>query len=190
MKVKSLSHVRLFETPWTAARQASLSITSSRSLLKLMSIKSVMPSYHLILCRPLLLLPEILHFLSHNKHLPGPPCPISLPLLTSLFRLPSPRFRQAALAEVRMVPTLPDLRGTPLCLWVSSVGGVLSPGDGLCWGSGTKSSACPCFLTPSPPTTSIQPLRRGPQDWVWNVFSDPTLPFDDFIRHVAFATTC
>ena len=55
----SLSRVRLFETPWTAACQASLSITNSRSLLKLMSIESVMPSNHLILCRPLLLLPSI-----------------------------------------------------------------------------------------------------------------------------------
>ena len=52
---QSLSHVRLFATPWTAARQASLSITNSQSLLKLMSIESVMPSNHLILCRPLLL---------------------------------------------------------------------------------------------------------------------------------------
>ena len=51
--------VGLFVTPWTAARQASLSITSSRSMLKLMSNKSVMPSNHLILCRPLLLLPPI-----------------------------------------------------------------------------------------------------------------------------------
>ena len=51
--------VRLFATPWTAARQASLSITNSWSLLKLMSIESVMPSSHLILCRPLLLLPPI-----------------------------------------------------------------------------------------------------------------------------------
>ena len=51
-KVKSLSHVRLFETLWTAACQASLSITNSWSLLKLMSIKSVMPSNHLILCHP------------------------------------------------------------------------------------------------------------------------------------------
>ena len=48
-----------FATPWTAARQASLSITNSWSLLKLMSIESVMPSNHLILCRPLLLLPSI-----------------------------------------------------------------------------------------------------------------------------------
>ena len=57
--VQSLSHVRLFVTPWTAARQASLSIINSRSLLKLTSIESVMPSSHLILCRPLLLLPLI-----------------------------------------------------------------------------------------------------------------------------------
>ena len=57
--VQSLSHVWLFATPWTAARQASLFITNSRILLILMSIKSVMPSNHLILCRPLLLLPSI-----------------------------------------------------------------------------------------------------------------------------------
>ena len=50
-----LSHVQVLVTPWTAARQASLSITNSQSLLKLMSIESVMPSNHLILCRPLLL---------------------------------------------------------------------------------------------------------------------------------------
>ena len=57
--VQSLSHVRLFATPWIAARQASLSITNSQSSLKLTSIKLVMPSSHLILCRPLLLLPPI-----------------------------------------------------------------------------------------------------------------------------------
>ena len=57
--VQSLSRVRLFVTPWIAARQASLSITNSQSLLKLMSIESVMPSSHLILCHPLLLLPSI-----------------------------------------------------------------------------------------------------------------------------------
>ena len=57
--VQSLSCVRLFATPWTAAHQASLSITNSRSLLKLMSIESVMPSSHLIICCPLLLLPSI-----------------------------------------------------------------------------------------------------------------------------------
>ena len=56
---QSLSCVPLFATPWTAACQASLSITNSQSLLKLMSIESVMASSHLILCRPLLLLPPI-----------------------------------------------------------------------------------------------------------------------------------
>ena len=57
--VQSLSHVRLFSNPWTAARQASLSIINSQSLLKLMSIESVMPSNHLLLCRPLLLPPSV-----------------------------------------------------------------------------------------------------------------------------------
>ena len=57
--VQLLSCVRLFVTAWTAAHQASLSITNSQSLLKLISIESVMPSNHLILCRPLLLLPSV-----------------------------------------------------------------------------------------------------------------------------------
>ena len=57
--VQLLSHVQLFVTPWTGACQTSLSITNSRSLLRLMSIESVMPSNHLILCCPLLLLPSI-----------------------------------------------------------------------------------------------------------------------------------
>ena len=57
--VQSLSRVWLLATPWIAAHQASLSITTSRSLLKLMPIESVMPSSHLILCRPLLLLPPV-----------------------------------------------------------------------------------------------------------------------------------
>ena len=57
--VQSLSHVRLFATPWIAARQGSLSITNSWSSLRLTSIESVMSSSHLILCRPLLLLPPI-----------------------------------------------------------------------------------------------------------------------------------
>ena len=57
--VQSLSRVRLFMTPWTATCQASLSTTNSQSLLKLTSIESVMPSSHLILCHPLLLLPPI-----------------------------------------------------------------------------------------------------------------------------------
>ena len=61
MSVSQFSHSVMSNsaTPWTATRQASLSITNSQSLLKLMSIKSVMPSNHLILCRPLLLLPSI-----------------------------------------------------------------------------------------------------------------------------------
>ena len=57
--VQSLSHVQLFTTPWTTARQASLSITNSQSLLRLISIESVMPSNYLILCQPLILLPSI-----------------------------------------------------------------------------------------------------------------------------------
>ena len=57
--VQLFSRVQLFATPWTAAHQASLSITNSRSLLKLMSIESAMPSNHLILCHPLLLPPSI-----------------------------------------------------------------------------------------------------------------------------------
>ena len=59
--VQLLSLVRLFASPWIAAHEASLSITSSRSLLTLMSIELVMPSSHLILCHPLLLLPSIFH---------------------------------------------------------------------------------------------------------------------------------
>ena len=61
--VQLLSHVQLFATPWTTARQASLSITNSWSLLKLMSIESVMPPNHLIPGRPLLLRPSIFHSL-------------------------------------------------------------------------------------------------------------------------------
>ena len=57
--VQLLSHVQLFATPWTAACQASLCITNTQSLLKLMSIKLVMPSYYLILCHPILILPSI-----------------------------------------------------------------------------------------------------------------------------------
>ena len=75
--VQSLSHVQLFATPWIAARQASLSITNSQSLLKLMSIQLVMPSNHLILCHPLLLLPSIfpsirVFFNESNLHMRWP----------------------------------------------------------------------------------------------------------------------
>ena len=65
--VQLLSHVRLFKTPWTAACQASLSITNSQSLPKLMSIELVMPRKHLILCRPLLLLTSIFPSISVFK---------------------------------------------------------------------------------------------------------------------------
>ena len=58
-RVQLLGHVRLLVTPWTAARQASLSITNSQSCFKLMFIKSVMPSNHVVFCHPLLLLPSI-----------------------------------------------------------------------------------------------------------------------------------
>ena len=60
ISVQSLSRIWVFATPWTAASQASLSITNCQNLLKLMSIESVMPSSHLTLCRPLLLLPSVL----------------------------------------------------------------------------------------------------------------------------------
>ena len=69
--VQSLSRVRLFATPWVAARQTSLSITNSQSSLRLTSIESVMPSSHLILCRPLLLLPPIppsIRVFSNSSH--------------------------------------------------------------------------------------------------------------------------
>ena len=59
VSVQSLSHIQLLATPWTASCQTSLFITNSRSLLKLIFIKSVIPSNHLILCHPLLLLPSI-----------------------------------------------------------------------------------------------------------------------------------
>ena len=73
MVVQSLSHVQLFGTPWTAARQASLSFTISQSLLKLMSIESVIPSKHIISCHPFLLPPSIFPsirvFSSESAHL-------------------------------------------------------------------------------------------------------------------------
>ena len=75
-----VSHVQLFATPWTAAHQTSLSITNSWSLPKPMSIESVMPSNHLILCRPLLLLPSIfpnIRVFSNESalHIRWPNCP-------------------------------------------------------------------------------------------------------------------
>ena len=84
---QSLSHVWLFATPWIAARQASLSITNSRSSPKLMSIKSMMPSSYLILCRPLLLLP---------------PIPPSIRVFSneSTLRMRCPKYWSSALASV------------------------------------------------------------------------------------------
>ena len=88
--VQSLSHVQLFETPWIAPCQASLSITNSWSLLKFMSIESVMPSSHLILCHPLLLLPQIppikfymllLHLLQNPAYFQCQCLPTFLPLV-------------------------------------------------------------------------------------------------------------
>ena len=76
VQLSSLSFVQLFVTPWTAAHQASLSITNSWSLCKLMFIKLVMPSNHLILCRPLLLpssiFPSIRDFCNESVHIRGP----------------------------------------------------------------------------------------------------------------------
>ena len=71
--VQSLSHVRFFATPWTVACQASLWITNSWRLLKLMSVESMMPSNHLILCCPLLLLPSIFPSIQVFSNLSGPP---------------------------------------------------------------------------------------------------------------------
>ena len=103
--VQSLSRVRLFAAPWTAARQASLSITNSQSLLKLISIESMMPSNHLIFCRPLLLLPSIFPSISsvqfsrsvlsdslrpHEPQHARPPCPSPTPRVHSNSRPSSP----------------------------------------------------------------------------------------------------
>ena len=87
--VQSLSHLQLFVTPWIVARQVSLSITNSRSLLKLMSIKSVMPSSHLILCCPLFLLP---------------PIPLSIRVFSSESVHPSGGQRTGASASASVLP--------------------------------------------------------------------------------------
>ena len=85
--VHSLSHVQFFATPWMGARQASLSFTISQSLLKFMSTQSVMPSKHLILCRPLLLLPSVLPsirvFSNESHH--GELSPVPLPPVSCFF---------------------------------------------------------------------------------------------------------
>ena len=98
--VQSLSRVRLIATPWTIAHQASLSITNSQNLLKLISIKSVMPSNHLILCHPLLLLPSIfpsIRLFSNESVLP-----ISWPKYWSFSFSISPSKEYSGLISFRM----------------------------------------------------------------------------------------
>ena len=98
--VQLLSHVQLFATPWTAARQASLCITNSRSLLKLMSIESVMQSNHLIVCHPLLLLPSI--FPSIRLFSKESVLPIKWPKYWSFSFSISPSNEQSGLISFRM----------------------------------------------------------------------------------------
>ena len=98
--VQSLSCVRLFVTPWTAARQAFLSITNSRSLLKFMSIELVMPSNHLILRRPLLLSPSI--FPSIKVFSSEPALPIRWPKYWSFSFSISPSNEYAGLISFRI----------------------------------------------------------------------------------------
>ena len=98
--VQSLSRVRLFATPWTAACQASLSITNSKSLLKLMSIELGMPSNHLVLCCPLLLPPSI--FLSINVFSNESVLPIRGPKYWSFSFSISPSNEYSGLIAFRM----------------------------------------------------------------------------------------
>ena len=100
VSVQSLSHVRLFATPWIAAGQASLSIPNSRSLFKLMSIESVMPSSHLILCRFLLLPPSI--FPSIRVFSNEPTLPIRWPKYWSFSFNISPSNEYSGLISFRM----------------------------------------------------------------------------------------
>ena len=120
--IQLLSHVRLFATPWTAARQASLSITNSQSLLKLMSIESVMPSNQLILCDPLLLMPSI--FPRRN------PSPIFLLFTYSFFSesvlcIRWPNFGASASASV-LPMNIQDWFPLGLTGWISLPSKVLS----------------------------------------------------------------
>ena len=98
--VQSLSHVRLFATTWTAAQQTSLSITNSRNLLKLMSIKSLMLSNYLILCHPLLLLPSL--FLSTRVFSNESAIPIMWPKYWSFRFNISPSNEQSGLFSFRI----------------------------------------------------------------------------------------
>ena len=107
--VESLSHVQLFATPWTAAHQASLSITISWSLLKLMSIKSVMPRNHRILCRPLLLpssvFPSIIRVFSNELGLS-----IRWPKYWSFSFSISPSSKYSALISFIVIQSLSPVR--------------------------------------------------------------------------------
>ena len=98
--VQSLSHFWLFSTPWTAALQASQSFTISRSLLKLKSIESVMPSNHLILCHPCLLLPSIFPIMRVFSN-EWAPC-IRWPKYLSLSFSISPSSEYSGLSSLRM----------------------------------------------------------------------------------------
>ena len=98
--VQSFRRVWLFATPWTIARQASLSITNSQSLLKLMSIESVMPSNHLILCHPLLLLPFNLS--QHRVFSNESALPIRWPKYWSFSFSISPSNEDSTLISLRM----------------------------------------------------------------------------------------
>ena len=143
--VQSLSRVRLFATPWIASRQASLSITNSRSSPRLTSIESVMPSSHLILCHPLLLLP---------------PIPPSIRVFSneSTLRLRWPKYGSFSFSIIpsKEIPGLISFRGL--------VGSPCSPGDSQ------ESSPTPHFksinssvlsLLNSPILTSIHDHRKN-----------------------------
>ena len=110
--VQSLSCVRFFVTPWTAAHQASLSITNSQSLFKLMSIESVMPSNHLIPCRPLLLVPSIFHSITvfSNEsafHIRRPKDWSFSPIISPAYTFPK-LFQTSPLHQVSLSGTCPS----------------------------------------------------------------------------------
>ena len=110
-EIAQCSHVQLFVTPWTAAHQASLSITHSRSLLKLVSIESVVPSNHIILCHPLLLPPSI--FPSIRVFSNESVFPIKWPKYWSFSFIISPSNEYSGLISYRMDwLDLPAVEGT------------------------------------------------------------------------------
>ena len=151
--VQSLSHVRLFATPWIIAQQASLSITNSRSLLKLMSIESVMPSSHLIICRPLLLL------------LPIPPS-IRVFSNESTLHMRWPKYWSFSFS-VRLNLSLPKCSGSQ---WEGSGGSNPFPGTFGNGVGGLSHSASPGYL-PNPeiePASPVCPALQAdslPTEW-------------------------